>query len=622
MKLTAKIGLWLIPAVVTGVAVLGYTSYLTAYQTIKQREFETLAVFASQMAYEIADSREQVLVSSGLKGIASFEKAYQNEVLEELEALSLSTGKQFAVYHKSELPLIQKNIDEMDTLNRAGNGVLVGILDDSTLFANIDYLPWEWTIVVSEDISSLRAELWRITWLTFLASLLSACVVYLCVKLVIKNIILNRLHLLEKATSQIAESKQTVKINIENKDEIGRLAKSIETMSTTIETSLVKAQAANKAKSEFLSVMSHEIRTPLNGVIGIASILEKTELDDHQRELTRNLIKSADSLTTLVSDVLDLAKIEAGSVEVDESEFEVNDLLSGVKTLYEASANAKNTIIEINCATNLVVRSDRAKLRQILNNLVNNAVKFTEGGSITLSAQANKAPQDEPQGTELTFTVTDTGIGIDKTAQTKIFDRFTQADYSITRKHGGSGLGLAIVKNLVDLLNGSINLDSELNKGTEFTLSVPVTLMTERQVINEPYTEQKCTPERHLTVLLAEDNDINALVATTMLEDFGHNVTRVINGREALEVAEQQSFEMIFMDIHMPEMDGIRSTQAIRQLDKYTNTPIIGLTAEAFKERHALFLSEGMDFVLTKPLSEHALLSAISDYHPDRFRHS
>lgn len=620
MKLTAKIGLWLIPAVVIGVGVLGYTSYITAYQAIKEREFETLAIFASQMAYEIADSREQLLVSSGLKGITSFEIAYQKEVIEELEALSLNVGKHFTAYQKHEISLIQKTIDDTETLNVAGHSVLVGIRDNSTLIASIDYAPWEWTIVVSEDISSLRAELWRITWLSFLASLLSACTVYLCVKWVIKSLILNRLNLLKKATSQIAESKQAVKINIENTDEIGELAKSIESMSMTIETSLVKAQAASKAKSEFLSVMSHEIRTPLNGVIGIASILEKTELNEKQRELTRNLIKSADSLTMLVSDVLDLAKIEAGSLELEESEFEVYELLSGVKALYESSANTKNTIVEINCPAKLVVRSDRAKLRQILNNLVNNAVKFTEGGSITLSAQMNKTLQNVPKGTELELTVTDTGMGIDKTAQTKIFDRFTQADYSITRKHGGSGLGLAIVKNLVDLLNGSIDVNSDLGKGTEFTLSVPVTLMGDRQIIDEPGRNQKYTPGRQLTVLLAEDNEINALVATTMLEEFGHKVTRVINGREAINAADQQTFEMIFMDIHMPEMDGIRSTKEIRQLDEYANTPIIGLTAEAFKERHAHFLSAGMDFVLTKPLSEHALLSAISEFHPDRKR--
>jgi PAS domain S-box-containing protein len=366
------------------------------------------------------------------------------------------------------------------------------------------------------------------------------------------------------------------------------------------------AESASKVKTEFLANMSHEIRTPLNGILGMLQLLQTTTTDSEQEEYISTAIKTTNRLSGLLTDILDLSKIESNKLSLHESSFSFQELQQSVQELFTTAAAEKglNLIFTIDENTPKSLIGDEARLRQVLFNLVGNAIKFTERGSISVNITRVSPPDENPA--RILFSVRDTGIGIPLDRQQEVFEPFTQVDRSYVRRHQGAGLGLAIVRRIVSLLDGELSIDSIEDQGTTvravFPLKVPGTGRTR---IAADKTSKSKQADRGLQVLLVEDEAINRITMARMLEKSGYSVATANDGHEGLLRAAERAFDIILMDIQMPEMDGIEATRRIRSgkangVDPAV--PIIALTAYAMSGDRERFLEAGMDSYVSKPV--------------------
>ncbi|MGB0623986.1 MAG: ATP-binding protein [Luminiphilus sp.] len=417
---------------------------------------------------------------------------------------------------------------------------------------------------------------------------------------------------------------------------IGDREQRLRKMIVDLEDARDQAESAARSKSSFLANMSHEIRTPMNGVMGMIALLKQGGLTEQQRAYFETIERSADALLLIIDDILDFTKIEAGRLKLGRSAFSLRDSLGSIEALFSEPASQKGLALSFTTdpAVPEVVVGDPGRIRQILLNLIGNAVKFTDEGSITVTAGLT----DTDKGEQFRFTVADTGPGIHPDDQTRIFGEFYQADVSLTRAHGGTGLGLAITEQLVRLMRGRIGFDSRHGQGSLFWVELPLEAPGDN-TISEWATEASKTAasgkesarlERltnptasasapttgateyplpvtyDLQVLVAEDSEVNQFIIRELLAKWGIEIAVAANGLEAVEAFKKRAFDLILMDIQMPEMDGLEATRQIRALQAgegiHPGCEIVGLSAHAMSGDRERYMAEGMIDYLTKPI--------------------
>lgn len=377
------------------------------------------------------------------------------------------------------------------------------------------------------------------------------------------------------------------------------------------------AEAASVAKSQFLANMSHEIRTPMNGVLGMTELLLATPLSDKQRHMAKTVQQSAASLLTIINDILDYSKIEAGKLQLEHTDIDLSRLLNDAVKLFSEAARQKRLSLSVAIPPSLptALRGDPTRLRQILLNLIGNAVKFTAAGSITVSADCLAHSTERIL---LRVTVRDTGIGIPPESQACVFDAFAQADGSTTRKFGGTGLGLTIVKQLVHLMGGTVDLESIPGLGSTFGFTIPLEIRPNNKKASVIVRSQQNPATLHGKVLLAEDNAVNREIAVAMLESLGCTVDIAKDGEEALTAVDAQSYDVVLMDCQMPNLDGLKASRLIREQEnrrpQRRRLPILALTANAMEGDREQCLAAGMDGYLTKPFTFDQLHHALAPW--------
>jgi signal transduction histidine kinase/CheY-like chemotaxis protein len=453
---------------------------------------------------------------------------------------------------------------------------------------------------------------------------------FLAIQLV--NFITRPIYHLSGLAATLAEKQDyALRANKYSDDELGLLTDAFNAMIIAMGDNAEKLKAANDAtayanqkKSDFLAMMSHEIRTPLNGIIGTAELLGETKLSGRQKEYVDIIEKSGATLFDLINDILDFSKIEAQKMRLESLDFDLLSLIHDVIDILEMSVKQKGLDLKFNnqLDCDYHVMGDPTRLKQILINLIGNAIKFTENGSITVTIAEDMQVKNDNDIKQIWFSVTDTGIGIPNDRQIEIFESFSQGDSTTTRRFGGSGLGLSICSHLVTMMGGTLGVDSIEGNGSTFWFSIPMPLYRAPKTdIIAPYTQTETTTitvNKKPQIILAEDNETNIMITSEILIQSGYDVILCRDGAETLACYQNHPVQLILMDCFMPIMDGWESTRAIRKFESENNqivpATIIALTANAMEGDRDKCIAEGMNDYIAKPFKKADLLNKINEW--------
>ncbi|WP_082113918.1 ATP-binding protein [Kiloniella litopenaei] len=625
MRLYQKYFLTMLPIILICVGSLGFWSFTHSRNALYESEEENMKLLLNEAVHHIISSRYDLLEQAGLTDIPAFVESYQEEVFNELDNLATVTKRRYFVIAQDGTPIYcsdskdPKVLSQWSELAQSLKGQNFGTFqaqnDINTLYASAVFnkTNWNWVVFVSRPEEEVTQQVSIIQLVTIGVSLISILLMGGLLTLVTRRLLIQPINHLQKAASHISQQEPIDRIDVTSNDELGDLARDMEGMSKAIKNKIEEVQVANKAKSMFLAHMSHELRSPLNSILGYADLaLGNKDIQALPKE-TQNYIKTISSsgnhLMDLIGDILDFSKIEAGELVLEKSAMSLAELVEETSSMMVLAAREKNNSLDVTFPDNVHrwVLGDSVRLRQILMNFLSNAVKFTTDGTITLSV----ALKSEDEFTQrLRFEVSDQGIGIPKSKQSSLFSAFSQADVSTTRNYGGTGLGLAINKQLVLAMDGEIGVDSEEDKGSTFWFEVT---LDKTKALYRPQAE---VPEHDLTnlnLLLVEDIKVNQIMAKALLEKSGQSVDTADNGFQAVEKASKNDYDIILMDIHMPEMDGVEATKQIRALSDSTKStiPIVALTADIETSNLKEYVACGMNATCAKPLNMDDLLKTL-----------
>jgi signal transduction histidine kinase/ActR/RegA family two-component response regulator len=469
---------------------------------------------------------------------------------------------------------------------------------------------------LGSEIQRFRGEVWRMA----LYGLVIVALILLAIAYVVDKLFTRRLIQVANAADELAVGNYDLSLP-KGQDEIGQLADRFDVMRGRIQyqterlrEARLHAETALEARSRFLATMSHEIRTPLNGIIPAAELLAESDLRPEQRHKVDVILTSGKALSTIVDDILDVSMLENGKLVLHQQKFSPADICNEAYDILRSSADSKGLKIYKTCdvPSDLTCIGDANRLRQVLINLLGNAIKFTRNGSISLKASVANL---KPNRVRIFFEVSDTGIGIPEDALERIFQRFEQGDEGTARRFGGSGLGLSIVKNLMDVMGGSVLVKSAVGVGSTFSLEIDLEVTTAPVKLASPKTTGANAPGAGLSALVVDDNPVNLTIASAMLARLGFKVDLAENGLSAVSKAGEEKYDVIFMDMQMPEMDGLVATRRIREGEgPNTKTKIVALSASVQNEDVERCRAAGMDSFLAKPLRMERLQDFLTEW--------